>query len=419
MKRLPQRLDLGAEGVGGPGVVDHRVGPAQSFLAAGLGGDPLTGLPLGEATGAHQASHSRVLGAVHDHHVVDPVRPPGLDQQGYDEHHRGPGAGQLAEAGVDLGGYRRVDEGVEVGPGLGVGEHQPGEGGSVDLAAGADDRWAEPAPHSGVGRPVRLDHVPGDEVGVDDDRAHPGEHVGHRGLARPDASCQPDHTDGRPYHRVIRTDPHLYAPDPAERLRTAQGLSKRARRAVVEKVGDWPPFSPGAANAWLLLATTKPPSWRDTLLMWPETPLAVGEPHEGFFYPDPRGFWAEVRRWSVEVFRGQVPTWGTAEALSLTALVHVGDEPERLRHALAVTRPRTVIFLDGPSWERSGLDVGHAEPHYIYDPHRAGQVYEGFWGRTPDGVVIGKAPQHPSTHNLYRAEDMLGYLRSAPSPEGV
>jgi hypothetical protein len=41
-------------------------------------------------------------------------------------------------------------------------------------------------------------------------------------------------------------------------------------------------------------------------------------------------------------------------------------------------------------------------------------VYEGFWGATADGTVVGKAPQHPAMHNLYRAEDMDRFLASAP-----
>ena len=44
------------------------------------------------------------------------------------------------------------------------------------------------------------------------------------------------------------------------------------------------------------------------------------------------------------------------------------------------------------------------------------QVYEGFWGTDENGLVIGKTPQHPTMHNLYREEDMLAYIRSAPAP---
>src|SRR5690606_10410044 len=107
---------------------------------------------------------------------------------------------------------------------------------------------------------------------------------------------------------------------PAASLAAARSLSARARRRLIGRVEGWPSLSPGALNAWLLLVTTKPPTWRDPLLAWPEGPLSLGEPHPGFLYPDPVGFWAEVRRWSIELLGGQAPGWSTAECLSLTTL---------------------------------------------------------------------------------------------------
>ena len=212
----------------------------------------------------------------------------------------------------------------------------------------------------------------------------------------------------------------LLSPRADERLDAArrESTSRRTLKALTERANGWPPFSPGSMNAWLLFVTTKTPNWRDAFLTWPEGPLTLGEPHEGFFYPDPLGFWAEVRRWSVELFRRHQPTWGAPEALTLTTLLHVDGEPERLTRALDLLEPRTILFLDEPSWEKSGLTIVRRQSHSIADPHRAGQVYEGFWGRH-DSIVVGKSPQHPSTHNLYRATDMLEFLRGALLPDGV
>ncbi len=179
---------------------------------------------------------------------------------------------------------------------------------------------------------------------------------------------------------------------------------------------DWPPYSPGSVNAWLLLVTTKPPAWQDDLVLWQDHPLTIGEANEGFFYPDPLGFWAEIRKWTVELLKPHASNWGVNEALSVTTLVHQGDEPTRLHKAVDLCRPRTILFFDEPAWERSGLSGSvRPAPHYIHDPHREGQVYEGFWAVAEDGVVIGKSPQHPTMHNLYRDDDMLAYLRSAPA----
>lgn len=222
----------------------------------------------------------------------------------------------------------------------------------------------------------------------------------------------------RPYHRDIKVEPLLFSTRPDERLKAAQAQKGRGRRALAERVRDWPPHSPGAINAWLLLVTTKPPSWREPLLLWPEAPLTLGEAHEGFFYPDPLGFWAEVRRWVRELFVPYQPDWSVPEMLAVTTLVHVGDEPDQFDRAAQLSDPRLVLFLDEPSIQRASIEEVRREQHFITDPHRPGQVYEGFWGRTSTGVVVGKSPQHPATHNLYRAEDMLGFLRSAPRVNG-
>ena len=211
-----------------------------------------------------------------------------------------------------------------------------------------------------------------------------------------------------------RPDSLLYSPRAEERLAAARSQGKRARAALSERGRDWPANSPGALNAWLLLVTTKPPSWRDSVLTWQDRPLTLGEVNENFFYPDPLGFWAEIRRWTLELFHLKNPTWGLGESLSLTTLLHVGDDSKRFQRAFELFSPRVVLFLDEPSWLASGLDVKKTVNHYIKDPHRAGQVYEGFWGQLDDGVAVGKSPQHPTTHRLYRAEDMVGFLRAAP-----
>lgn len=161
------------------------------------------------------------------------------------------------------------------------------------------------------------------------------------------------------------------------------------------------------------MVTTKAPEWQDRFIPWKDSPLTLGQPHEGFFYPDPIGFWAEVRKWSVALLRLVEPEWTSAEALSLTTLLHMEDDVSRFDAALEVCRPGLVLFLDEASWERSGLEVRRVA-HHIADPYRRGKVYEGFWGRTPDGIVVGKSPQHPTMHNLYRAEEMTDFLRAAP-----
>lgn len=212
---------------------------------------------------------------------------------------------------------------------------------------------------------------------------------------------------------MVDDDP-LFARDPATRLVAARAVRGRARRRLLS-VPDWPATSPGGRNAWLLFVTTKEPSWSDPLLTWPEGPLTLGEPHAGFLYPDPVGFWAEVRRWSLELFRRHEPTWSIAECLSLTALVHLHDGGGHLALARQTCRPQVTVFLDEPAWESAGLDLPVTRSA-VPDPYRSGQVYEGWWGVQADGRVVGKSPQHPTMHRVYRAEDLSAWLRQAPWP---
>ncbi len=201
------------------------------------------------------------------------------------------------------------------------------------------------------------------------------------------------------------------------RLAAARALKPRAASKARKRVVAWPALSPGALNAWLLLVTTKPPAWREPLLQWPDQPLSLGEMHEGFLYPDPLGFWAEVRRWTVVLLQTRAPRWDASEALAVTALVHVGEQREHFEPALATCRPRVVLFLDEAAWHASGWDgQGRIARHHIADPHREGLVYQGLWVVRDDGLIAGKAPQHPSAHRFYRASDMDEFLRALPSP---
>lgn len=212
-----------------------------------------------------------------------------------------------------------------------------------------------------------------------------------------------------------RADDALVSPDPAVRLAAAARVEGRALKKLRQRASGWPPLSPGSVGSWLLLVTTKPPHWRDPLLEYPEQPLAAGHPHEGWFYPDPVGFWAEVRRWATLIARTRVRSWTGTEALAVSALVHLADDPSRLDVARAALRPHVVLFLDEPAAQAAAVEPTAVEHRRVPDPHRDGQAYEGWWGRLDDGTIVGKAPQHPSAHRLYRTSDMDGFLLACPA----
>ena len=85
-----------------------------------------------------------------------------------------------------------MDDGVEVGPGGGVLEHQGGQRRPVEAPAAVEDTGAEPLDDRPQAGPPRLDHLPGDGVGVDHDRAAARQRPGHGRFPRPDATTQTD-----------------------------------------------------------------------------------------------------------------------------------------------------------------------------------------------------------------------------------
>lgn len=218
--------------------------------------------------------------------------------------------------------------------------------------------------------------------------------------------------------RTAAGGPDPYGPTPEERRKGAAALAAarpgRRRHDEVAPIGAWPSRSPGAANAWLVLLASKPPTGEDPLLPWPEEPLTFGEAHLGFFYPDTLGYLAEVRRWITELVRAAEPGAHTADALAVSALAHVGDDPTVAAAVLAICSPAVVLCLDDGAWRLAGLTPVRVESHHVPDPHRAGQVYQGLWGRTAEGTVVGKAPQHPAAHHFYRAVDLTDFLCAAP-----
>ena len=84
-------------------------------------------------------------------------------------------------------------------------------------------------------------------------------------------------------------------------------------------------------------------------MLWEERPLTLGQAHEGFFYPDPLGFWAEIRKWTVELLRPHAQDWGVNEALSVTTLVHQADDAARTQKAIDLCRGALGRFQRRPA----------------------------------------------------------------------
>jgi hypothetical protein len=85
-----------------------------------------------------------------------------------------------------------MDDPVEPRAGVGVGEHDRRERGSVQGAVRGQDAVAERLHDRGQARAARLEDLAGDAVGVDDDRSSLGQQRRDRALPRPDPAGQPD-----------------------------------------------------------------------------------------------------------------------------------------------------------------------------------------------------------------------------------
>jgi hypothetical protein len=129
------------------------------------------------------------------------------------------------------------------------------------------------------------------------------------------------------------------------------------------------------------------------------------------------GFWTEVRRWVAILVRAAAPQLSTTDALAVAALIHSAGDLGRVDHTTRLCRPAMILYLDEASRAAAGVEPG-IDIYTIPDPHRPGTVYEGWWSRGRSGVVVGKAPQHPASHNFYRTADMDAFLRAAPTATG-
>ncbi|HEV3400872.1 MAG TPA: DUF559 domain-containing protein, partial [Acidimicrobiales bacterium] len=181
-ERLPQGVDPAAEVLEGAVVGDDVVGAGQAGRPVSLGGQPPPHVVLGHPPALHQPADGDVLGSVDDHHPVGAV-PSHLDEQGDDHDHHMVGCPLRRQPAVDGVQHHRMDEGLEVGQGVGVGEDQVGQGPAVDRAAAVDDRRAEALDDGPVGRATGTDRLVGEGVGVHHHRSPLGQKARHRGFS--------------------------------------------------------------------------------------------------------------------------------------------------------------------------------------------------------------------------------------------
>ena len=123
-----------------------------------------------------------------------------------------------------------MGDGIEVEPGLLVGEGHGGQGLAVDGPVGGDDAGPEAVDQRLVGRTAGRHDVAGHLVGVDEHGAPADQQVGHGRLARADATGE---ADGQ--HQLGGA-----VPAASDGAGGARADGEEDERRVVEVLGDEP-----------------------------------------------------------------------------------------------------------------------------------------------------------------------------------
>lgn len=228
----------------------------------------------------------------------------------------------------------------------------------------------------------------------------------------------------------VRLPTGLYSADPALRLAALKEATPELRRRLLREI-NWPMYSPGTINAWLVFIGPSPGA-SPSSTGWDYDPRpAVGGPHGGVAdYVDRAGFWNGLRMLIREIF----PTFKAEDAYALTMLrnldvssaavaptgQHMQAAAEEVMNLLGhLARPRLVISLGGARkyTDRvfrasdatieadSGVlftaSAGHERPWFSMTGH---------WPEGDPFLYVSPAGIHPSITHVSR-EDAGKFLR--------
>ncbi len=116
----------------------------------------------------------------------------------------------------------------------------------------------------------------------------------------------------------------------------------------------------------------------------------------------------------MEVLVGQAGGVGSDSSLGVAALANPGLSGQGIGEILKVCQPRVILYLDQESERSSPRKATNPTPISIHNPYHLDQSYRGWWSSEPDGVILGKAPQHPAAHRLYSKDSLTTFLAALP-----
>ncbi len=223
----------------------------------------------------------------------------------------------------------------------------------------------------------------------------------------------------------------FYAPAPRDRVTALGYATGELRSLMMDGLPQWPLYSPGSLNAWLVFLGPSPGfSPGDA---WGYDPLpSVGRAHPGVAeYLDTNGFWNGIRQYARTIF----PELKPADAYAATmvrnldpqqsataptgghmypAAVQVVDVLDKL------IRPRLIVALGGArkladravqeNTNAANLDSGVLYTAKSGD-ERAWFSLAGNWESGEPFLYVSPSGIHPSLRHISEA-DSLGFVRS-------
>lgn len=191
---LPQSIHLLHRVVERAARVDDHIGHGEAFVIACLRRNALLGGCSIKAAQSNQSLNPHVGGSMHDDHERELTRRARLDEQRNvvdDDCARVTGANGSETLSIQPMHFG-VNDGIEVGPRVGVTEHNAAECGAIEASVSGEHRIPKPLVNGTEARRTRSHRLARERIGIDDGRSELRKSRRDHRLSRRDSACEPD-----------------------------------------------------------------------------------------------------------------------------------------------------------------------------------------------------------------------------------
>ena len=221
----------------------------------------------------------------------------------------------------------------------------------------------------------------------------------------------------------------FYNAQPQERVAALYQTTSNLRDNLMTGLPDWPIYSPGSLNAWLVFLGPSPGNSPGGL--WNYDPLpSFGRAHGGVAeYRDRRGFWNGIREYARAIFPELSPANAYAATMvrnldpkqSATAPTggHMYPAAVQVTEILGrLVRPRLVIALGGARKHtdkafQNVASINHMDSGTLYTAKKGNECrwfsLKGSWHTGEPFLYVSPTGIHPSLAHVSR-QDSLRFL---------